>query len=658
MLQYPINVYPDKTAFAASDSNYYRGIRLTFKGDMLSSLYWRLYNYDTGAIVAENKIYGEQMCPICYNNGEVEIADIFQSLAVGKYVMQFMLTQTRVDQNTNNPNRINVHDRYVSRGKTTLPYTSPQTNIFIEDNINIIYEWNKNGNVYSASVIEEETDLPHFTHRASEIVMKIGQETIPIISYDASTGKATLASEFTNNYPEDTPYQLYANYLISELYYFEVAYQPELQATAEDANHDPIWVTWDAYGGTFRGFFWQGDSYYNTQGGTMIKYYTYDLLKVDEDGRSWEIFKSDKIFSQNVTVEFVDDYDDIALSGYHYKGTVATSDELPEDAEIKDTYLNLWNDRYLTMTENGWNVLEECGGNYQNRLYEMNIHCSLQNGMELDKSVEFQAPERYDNDEHYYPYTYGTRIDENNNHTIIDIEGGHATGAMRFRIYRANESASKYYYAPYKELIADIGTLSFRDYIAGTHEKYRYMIVPYDKISGAAYAPIVTDVVENNFSGYTITALKDTGKVFYGKPLYLVGDNWKLMAEIEDTDNVQNLNRVMHVGNGRYASVTSTENNYMSGSLTSELGKMNCSTKQFKNDASVMAEWREFIAQDCPFILRNQKGDAWLVRITDGGSISYGEDARQIDSTVTFSWVECGSLYDYLIQSEDIPDRR
>lgn len=657
MLQYPINVYPDKTAFAASDSNYYRGIQLTFKGDMLSSLWWRLYNYDTGSIVLENKIYGQQMRPICYNNGKVEIPNIFQSLGVGKYIMQFMLTQTRVDQSENNPNRINIHDRYVSRGKTTMPYITAQTNIYIEDEVNVIYEWNKNNDVYSASVIEEQVDTPNFTHRASEIIMKIGGETVPVVSYDASTGKIVLANTLQNNYPRSTPYELYANYLISELYYFEVAYQPELQPTAEDENHNPVWVEWGAYGGTFRGFFWQGDTRYDTQGGTMIKYYTYDLLKVDEENQDWEIFKSDKIFSQNVTIEFVDDYDDMALSGYHYMGEVETYDDLPEDAEIKDVYLNLWNSTYYMMTENGWDELDECGGNYKNRRYKMNVHCALQNGMELDKSVQFQSPERVGNDLYPYIFTYDTVADESNNHTVVNILGGHVTGALRFRIYRANESANKYYYAPYKELIADIRALNFTDYIAGTHEKYRYMIVPYDKMSGLVYPTLVTDIIENNFSGYTITALHDTGKVFYGKPLYLAGENWKLMAEIEDTENVQNLNRVTHVGNGRYATVTATENNYMSGSLTAELGRMNCAEKTFKNDASVMAEWREFISQDCPFILRNQKGDVWLVRITDGGSISYGEDARQIDSKVTFSWVECGSVYDYLIQSEDITGR-
>lgn len=658
MLQHPINVYPDKTAFATADSNYYRGIQLTFQGDMLSSLYWRLYNYDTGAIALENKIYGEQMRPICYNNGKVEIPNIFTSLGVGRYVMQFMMTQTRVDQDDETPNRINVHDRFVSRGKLVQAYVrASQTSIVIEDNIRVIYEWNKNGSVYSANVITDEVDTPNFTHRASEIVIKIGNETVPIVSYDASTGVATLAYALANDYPADTSYQLYANYLISELYYFEVAYQPELQPVMEDSSHNPIWVEWGAYGGTFRGFFWQGDTSYNTQGGTMIKYYTYELYKIDSDEKEWLIQKSDKIFSQNVTFDFVDDYDDIALSGdYHYQGTVDTIDELPSDADVGDAYLNEWNDRYYVMTEDGWGNLEDCGGNYHWRQYKLYLHCALQNGMELDTDIEFTSPER--DEEENLPHYCVAVPDEDNNYTRINIRGGHVTGAMRFRVYRVNESANKYYNAPYKELIADINYLSFVDYIVGNHEKYRYMIVPYDTVTGNAFTPIVTGAIENNFYGYTITALHDTGEVYYGKPLYLAGDNWKLMAEIEDTDNVQNLNRVMHVGNGKYATVTATENNYISGSLTAEIGKITCADKVFRNDASVMAEWREFIAQDCPFILRSQKGDVWLVRITDGGSIQYEEDTRKISSTVTFSWVECGSIYDYLIQEDRFNDRR
>ena len=655
MLQYPINVYPDKTAFDSTESDYYRGIKLTFQGDMLSALFWKLYDYDTGNLVLQNKAYGTQMTPMCYNNGDVAIPNIFANLSKGRYVLQLMMTQTRVKSmghgETLRYDRVNVHDRYISRGKTMASY-SATASIQIEDNIKVIYEWNKNGDVYSPSIIEESQDTPNFTIRAAEIVMHIGNEVVPITSYDASTGIATLANVLRYNYPSGTPYQLYANYLISDLYYFEVAQQPALMATMINEQLEEEWVEWGAYGGTFKGIYWRGDTYYLTQNGTAIKYFTYDLYKVDEDGNEWEIYKSDKIFSQNVQFDFVDDYDDMGLSGYHFMGEVETYSQLPSDANVNDVYLNLWDEKYYVKTETDWEELEDCGGNYKSRKYRIKLNFEMQNGMHGEVSEDVVSPERGTSER--VPSGYYLELDNDNNWINIRLSGGHTTGAMRFRIYRVYDNASSYYNNPHKELIADTDMLEFTDYIVGNHGKYRYMIVPYDTMTGTAYQPIVTDTIANNFYGYTITALKDTSKQMYGKPLYTVGDNWKIMAEIEDTDNVQNLNRVLHVGNGKYATVTSTENNYLSGSLTAELGRMICADKFFKNDASIMAEWREFISQDCPFILRNQKGDVWLVRVTDGGSIKYGEEGRQIDSTVTFSWVECGSIYDYLIQSKDI----
>lgn len=648
MLQYPINVYPDKTAFDTSSVSvdYFKGIKLTFKGDMLSALYWKVYNYNTGDVVLEDKIHGSQMRPLCYNNGEVEVPDVLQSLGVGRYVLQFMLTQTRVNQSVSNPTRINAADRFVSRGKIKEQYHSDPTHIVLEDNIKVIYEWNKNGDVYSPSTIIETHETPAFTHRATEIVLHIGQETKTIVSYDASTGIATLESSLQNDYDAGTPYQLYANYLISELYYFEVAYQPAFQSQTID---------WTVYGGTYEGFVWQGNTSYDTQGGTMIKYYTYELLKIDEEDNEWKIFESDKIFSQELRFEFVDDYDDVGLSGYHYKGEVASYGDLPSDADIDDVYSfeNAYGNMvFYVKTGTGWTELTECGGNYASRNYRIKVNCALQNGMILNGVKDFASAQRSSFSMPLNPYRITP--DEDNNWNIVNIILGGLPSDMRFRVYRANSNSNSYYANPTKELIADIETPEFVDYIAGNHGKYRYMIVPYRTNNNTIYNPIVTDVVESNYYGYTLTALKNTGKLIYGKPLYLIGDNWKLMAEIEDTDNTQNLNRVTHIGGGRYATVTGTDNNYISGSLTCELGRMNCGKKIFENDMDIMAEWRNFISQNCPYVLRNQKGDVWLVRISDGGSIRYGEAGRQIDSTVTFSWVECGSIHDYIIQNEDI----
>ena len=197
------------------------------------------------------------------------------------------------------------------------------------------------------------------------------------------------------------------------------------------------------------------------------------------------------------------------------------------------------------------------------------------------------------------------------------------------------------------------GTI-FNDYTASNHAKYQYIIVPYSRARDATtiYQAYVTDPVETNFYGYTLTALKDTGKDLDGKNFYMNGDTWKFMGDIQDTDNAQNLNRVSHVGAGKYASVTSMDNDYISGSLTAALGNMNCSTKNFEDDIVVVKAFRRFIAQDCLFVLRSQKGDVWLVKIADSSSTKYEEDNSRIPVSFTFTWVEVGSLDNIIVQNE------
>ena len=95
----------------------------------------------------------------------------------------------------------------------------------------------------------------------------------------------------------------------------------------------------------------------------------YELLKIDEEDNEWKIFESDKIFSQEVRFKFVDDYDDVGLSGYHYKGEVASYGDLPSDADIDDVYSveNVYGDTvFYVKTGTGWTELTECGGTLEN----------------------------------------------------------------------------------------------------------------------------------------------------------------------------------------------------------------------------------------------------------------------------------------------------
>lgn len=625
MLQYPINVYPDKVALDASKSTYDRDIHFTFKGDILSSVFWRIFEYNTQRVANEGGyskqgiIYHTDLSPIAYNNDAVslnrEASTTILTLNNRRYLLQMMFTQTRKDLDSTE--LINVCDRYVSRGKIAEDCVVDSNIIKIEDRINVIYEWNNTNGV--CHCVKKNIDLDEETtvsHRLTDIIMKIGNATYHIESYNYNTGEVELASDITAAYPAGTPYQLYANYLVCEQYYFEVASEPEIQPVFDDISSP--WILQDAFGARFSAFFWQGDTDYDTLGGTMMKYYTVKLQKVDYySGELWDVFTSDKIYSQKIDWEFTDDYDAQSLDG----------------------------------------------GNMRNGNYKVTLNCVLQNGMSFSKEFDDSGLPR-DAEEIIHGEGAPTYSNVDNSITLNPTES--AGAEVAFRIYRIKADGyynkgtrqdklrMEYKDAPYKTLIADSGVAGIKDILVSAKGKFKYMIVPYLATQGSItiYEPYVTHEYETDFYGYTITALNDTGKDACNKPLYLIGDTWKFMADISDTDNVQNFNHVQHVGYGKYASVTSVDNDYMSGTLTASLGNMNCTSKQFEDDIEVVKAWRRFISQKCLFCLRSQKGDVWLVRITDNGSTGYGESVSRIPVSFTFSWVECGSIDSILAQYE------
>lgn len=626
MLQYPINVYPDKVAFDSTKSTYDRNMHFTFKGDQLTCIYWRIYNYDTQELVGYNVWHDATLNPLAYNNVAFDSTGNFLAgLSNGRYILQMMFTETRTSRN--NTAFLNAYDRFVSRGKITEDYTANDHTIKIEDRSNVIYEWNRNGNVFSNTTITVTTQGVTQDVRVTDILMEIGGERSRINNYNYETGEIELEDyvSLTKNYPKGTPYKLYANYLITEQYYFEVATEPQIQALEQEQGED-VWVAWDAHGGTFAGYFWQSGSAL-IQDRAGLKYYTINLQKIGGT-RIADVMKSDKIYSQDIEWKFTDDYDVASLGGV----------------------------------------------NQSSREYKLTVDYVLQNGMSFTQTYTTVQPER-DNSKSVDVNTISSVLSNVDNRVYVQWAEPSGDINLSYRVYRIDaeglynpdekqdKRSKTYSLYPYKTLVADVSGGGFNDYTLGTHKRVQYIIVPYDNRNNATtvYAATVSPVIETNFFGYTITSIKDSAKDADGKPVYIKGDTWKLMAGIEDTDNIQNLNNVLHVGFGKYATSTSTENNYMSGSLTASLGNMRCDRKTFEDDIEVVKAWRRFISQDCMFILRSQKGDVWLVKIVDSSSTKYNESITRIPVDFTFSWAECGDV-DSILVADDLPlgsyDRR
>ena len=599
MIQYPINFYPDGNTFDPRDINTGK-ISFIFKGDKMISTHFRVYNYDTESFVKEDYT----IASVVYNGNGVSAPQNFfesrEAFPIDKeyrYVVQCLISQG---------NRIGepIFDRFILRGEINEDYehgTNTNT-IMIEDKIHLIYEWNVDeNNICRPTYIS--TDL------VAGIIMKIGNEQRVITSYNFNSGEVTLESAFENDYPKGTPYQLYSSYLITQQYFFKTI--PEPSFTNVQAN-------WAGEASIGRGVQLIAD--YNLNEYNPIKYYTVTMEKqngadIEQQPRHYyKIYETEKIYSQNINVNFIDDYD-------------VDSEFLPV-------------------------------GNSDSRRYLFTIKAVLQNGMTIQDSLESEAPER-DNETGFITDINIDIGKFDNYYNVTRITWTYHEDSTKpdltLRIYRYNMDSENILRD--RRLIASIipEGEEFIDASICTHGKYRYVIVPFRNTIGYAYTPIVTNEVVIDEYGYTITELKNLDNLINGKASYRIGESWHLRADVEDTTITQNTDKALHVGYGKYSSVTHTTTNYMSSTFNGALVQPNCDGEiEWRDDIGLVNAWRDFITRDCIYLLRSQKGDVWVVNIVDNPTTNYVEKYKPIPTNVSFSWAECASIDDIMVISGTI----
>lgn len=237
---------------------------------------------------------------------------------------------------------------------------------------------------------------------------------------------------------------------------------------------------------------------------------------------------------------------------------------------------------------------------------------------------------------------------------------------------------------------------TFTDYLAANNTTYDYLIAktvkyvdPYpeggtppgfdplhefDYDPAEEYKPCVFEnAVSTKWDGWSITAIypcendyisdpidaikTDNGRnVLYegeykstiaqfvcSKTPYKVGDTWRFYVAIDSGEIVSNLGRNVHVGTSTYPTISGTNNKYQSGSFTTELVTLECATDKIYDNIEKVNKWLKFITDDCLFILKSDKGDVWIIAISDNPSRSYDESVDDIITKVSYSWTEVDS---------------
>lgn len=250
-----------------------------------------------------------------------------------------------------------------------------------------------------------------------------------------------------------------------------------------------------------------------------------------------------------------------------------------------------------------------------------------------------------------------------------------------YNIFRKDSDKHLWNYIGFMPIVEGQNTIHFTDYTAGNNSEYDYSFVrgiadvaiaDYDPAIN--YKPYNIESVQTKWDGWTITALhpfkdyvknyiesdpmtlKDTNilTTVFAKTPYVVGETWHFLSAINSGDITTNLGINVHVGTSAYPTVTRTKNKYQIGSFTAHILELECPSTNIIDNIDKVKRWDKFINDDCLFILRSDKGDVWVIAISENTSRSYDESVEPILTTASYSWTEVCKAEDIQIIQFDV----
>lgn len=179
------------------------------------------------------------------------------------------------------------------------------------------------------------------------------------------------------------------------------------------------------------------------------------------------------------------------------------------------------------------------------------------------------------------------------------------------------------------------GRLSIVDHNVKNNTSYQYYIYKEDDnyISEAN----ITNVVRTNWDTWSIASFVKIDES-NGKEIYqVVDDIFILNLNLESGDTSQVFNKTVYDNLTQYPKISVGQNNYSKGSLNAILGTIQDNT--YQEYSGGMAGWNWFCGNGRLKILKDRKGNVWIVDIQDTSN-KVADESREQYHTVSFNWVE------------------
>lgn len=206
-----------------------------------------------------------------------------------------------------------------------------------------------------------------------------------------------------------------------------------------------------------------------------------------------------------------------------------------------------------------------------------------------------------------------------------------------WQIYKSKKGES------FLKKVAEVGkdVNSMIDYMVANQTEYTYYVIPITETQlgiNLKSSPITTKWW--NWSVMSINNVSGN--------IYAPDEIWTFRNNLASGQIQQNIDKTTYQNFTRYPKVSSGESNYVTGSVSCLLGEIDCKSNKYIEPAEKFDAWRNFCVNGKNVILKDAKGHIYRVEIISNSS-QYMDEAYELPSMISFSFVECDSTDDITV---------
>lgn len=176
------------------------------------------------------------------------------------------------------------------------------------------------------------------------------------------------------------------------------------------------------------------------------------------------------------------------------------------------------------------------------------------------------------------------------------------------------------------------------DYNVLFGQEYEYVIFA-ETDNEISNAIIGKGTVKARWEGWSLIDLNNQQE----NGLYTISsdDVWLFNTNFSSSDIEQNLNKYIYENFTQFPKVSTGQKNYISGGITAFLSNITRESPQYRDTAQMMQDFGNMIANGRPKLLKDRKGNAWIVD-TQSNGFNYIDESYEQIITVGFNFIQIG----------------